>query len=164
MYRYVAVDFDHDSEFILSLLHQCRETIEKHVWEQAVQTILAMEEAVKGGHTQLFKAMVGNTPVGMVQFNVNHAGIIELHGLLLPNERVKGKRALRFIQMAVDFAFNELNAYKVKAHIPALNAPFERLLRHCGFTKQGMLKGEWNGFEGRGNVLCLHRLNPHHMP
>jgi RimJ/RimL family protein N-acetyltransferase len=61
--------------------------------------------------------------------------------------------------MMSDYVFRDLNLYKLKALVRRMKKnPAEVIARRVGFKKEGILKGEWNGYTERGDVLILAYL------
>lgn len=156
--RLVPIDFNQDANFVNECLKACVEHLERHTTENSVLSVLFLEEQAQKGTLQIFKGIADNKAVGMMILNLFPNSIAEVQAVLLPQER-KGLRALSFLHMMSDYAFNTLNQFKLKALVRRLKKnPAEVIARRVGFKKEGILKGEWNGYTERGDVLILAYL------
>jgi RimJ/RimL family protein N-acetyltransferase len=164
MYRLTPINFNTDSDFIAHCLNECKEQLEVHATKNTMLTVLEIEDRVEQGHSEIYKCVVNGSPVGILQVDFLRGGCAELHGLLLPSERCKGRRAVRLVNMFIKHAFgdeqSDLNLFKLKARISTGNRAMERVLKHCGFQKEGLLVGEWIGHEGRDWALVMKLVNP----
>jgi RimJ/RimL family protein N-acetyltransferase len=156
--RLVPVDFNKDSNFLNQCLKACVEHLERQATDNTILSVLHLEESVNKGTIHLFKALADDKEVGMMTLEFHPNDITEIHAVLLPNER-KGFRAVIFLKMMCDYVFQELGKYKIKALVQRLKRnPAEVVARRVGFKKEGLLKGEWNGYHERGDVLILGYL------
>lgn len=156
--KLTPVDFNQDANFINQCLRACVEHLERHTTDNTVLSVLHLEDQVQQGTTQVFKGLADGKAVGMMILVLYPNGISEVQAVLLPDER-KGLRALMFLHMMCDYAFNTLNQFKLKVQIKRSSRnPAEVISRRVGFKKEGLLKGEWNGLYQRGDALLLGYL------
>lgn len=156
--KLVPIDFNKDANFVNQCLKACIEHLERHTTDNTVLSVLFLEDEARKGSLQIFKGLVDDEPVGMMILNLFPNKIAEVQAVLLPKQR-KGFRALTFLHMMTDYVFKNLNLYKLKALVRRMKKnPAEVIARRVGFKKEGILKGEWNGYAERGDVLILAYL------
>jgi hypothetical protein len=156
--KLVPINFNQDANFVNQCLKACIEHLERHTTDNTVLSVLFLEEQAQKGNLQIFKGLVDDEPVGMMILNLFPNSIAEVQAVLLPQQR-KGSRALTFLHMMSDYVFTDLKLYKLKALVRRMKKnPAEVIARRVGFKKEGILKGEWNGYTERGDVLILAYL------
>lgn len=132
--------------FMHDLAVACKEDFLNDHENDIILLINEYERKLRNGSTKAFLVKVDNEKAGIIWVDIDTYDVGRIRAGLLPAYR-QGILSLNLLRDFIKYCFSSLNLRKLDAEIVlSLNrygkrqtAPAERLLRHLGFKKEGLV-------------------------
>lgn len=130
--------------FMHDLAQSCKEDFLNDYENDIILLINEYERRIKNGSTKAFLVKIDGSQAGIIWVDIDIYEVGRIRAGLLPQFR-QGVRSLRILKDFVRYCFDSLKLRKLDAEIilpldKQLTASAERLLRHIGFKKEGLIK------------------------
>jgi hypothetical protein len=143
--------------FLGELLVACGGGLFDAATDDPILTVCMLEQDVRMGRSVCALALVDGRPVGALWAEAKAHEVFNLYGGMMPWNGLRSP-ALPILKAFCTLLFEYQGAHKLTAEVACWNRKAERLMRHVGFKKEGLLRDAVEHHGKRENAVLLGYL------